>query len=179
MRRVVVRCCVSFCRPTTSNQIGFSRGKNFGRYPRYLRSSVPALIEKDACEKALSRLTASPRSRGIKRARLVTMVMLWRLIVAVAALARSDARRDGLPRHKLDAVTSALAKGDYSVLDVDIIRGVLDGGWDVNKRMGEFGPTILHITAKHGDPKVVQLLVEYGAHVNIQESDGVTPCATP
>ena len=43
------------------------------------------------------------------------MVMLRCLVVLGAALARSDARRDGLPRHKLDAVTSALAKGDYLV----------------------------------------------------------------
>ena len=108
------------------------------------------------------------------------MVMLWRLIVAVAALARSDARRSGHLQEKVAAVFLALAKGEFSVLnDVDAVGRLLDGGWDVNKRMGEFGPTILHITAKHGDPKVVQLLVEYGAHVNIQESDGVTPCATP
>jgi hypothetical protein len=38
------------------------------------RLSVPARIERGTCEKALSPLTAAAGSRGIKRARLVTMV---------------------------------------------------------------------------------------------------------
>jgi hypothetical protein len=75
-------------------------------------------------------------------------MMLWRLILVGAALARSDARRD-CPRDKLEALKSAFQEGDYSFLsDVEAVRGFLDAGWDTNQRWGERGGTILHFTAQ-------------------------------
>ena len=105
----------------------------------------------------------------------MVMSLMWRcLILVAAALARSNARRSGNPQLKM--VVSALQKGDVSFLnDVEAVRYFLDAGWDVNERTRVRNQTILHIAAKHGDPKVVQFLVGRGAHVNIQESDGVTP----
>ena len=108
-------------------------------------------------------------------------MVMWRcLILAVgAALARGDARRKGNDQDtrrkgndqdKLNAMTSALAKGDFSVLnDVEAVRDILDAGWEPNKQNVENGRTLLHITAWHGDPKVVLLLVEYGADVDLQD----------
>ena len=96
---------------------------------------------------------------------------MWRcLVVAGAALARRDARRSGNLQEKVDAVASALDKGEFSVLsDVEAMRGTLDAGFDVNERRGKLGGTILHFTAQNGNPKVVQLLVEYGADVDLQD----------
>ena len=73
-------------------------------------------------------------------------------------------------------MTSALAKGDYSVLDVDIIRGVLDGGWDVNKEMTELGERLLHSTSMGGSPKAVQLVVEHGAPIHGRYAGNTYPC---
>ena len=75
---------------------------------------------------------------------------MWRcLILVAAALARSDAQRSGHLREKVEAMASALRKGNYSVLsDVEAVRGFLDAGWDTNQRWGERGGTILHFTAQ-------------------------------
>ena len=102
-------------------------------------------------------------------------MVMWRcLIVAVgAALARSDA---AITQDKLDALESAFQEGEYSLVnDVEAVRGILDTGWDVNRRFAVNGQTLLHLTAKHGNSKVVQLLVDYGATVDLQDSEGSTP----
>ena len=97
------------------------------------------------------------------------MVMRCLIVAVGAALARGDARRSGNLQEKIDAVASALNKGEFSVLnDVEAVRDYLDAGWDANKRHGDHGVTLLHFTAAYGDPKVVQLLVEYGADVRGQ-----------
>ena len=69
-------------------------------------------------------------------------------------LTRSDARRDGHLQDKLDALESAVQEGDYSgVKDVAALRGALDAGLDANWEMNaEFGDTLLHFTARYGDP---------------------------
>ena len=81
---------------------------------------------------------------------------------------------------KLDAVGSALVNGDFSVLnDVEAVRILLDHGWDVNRRGAKWGEgervaerTFLHLTANH---KVVQLLLERGADVDLVDDHGQTP----
>ena len=61
-------------------------------------------------------------------------MVMWRcLVVAGAALARRDARRSGNLQEKVDAVASALDKGEFSVLsDVEAMRGTLDAGVDAS-----------------------------------------------
>ena len=52
------------------------------------------------------------------------MVMRCLIVAVGAALARGDARRSGNLQEKIDAVASALHKGNYSVLnDVDGANG--------------------------------------------------------
>ena len=88
---------------------------------------MPARVEKGTCEKgafSLDGFVAHARDYKL-RARLVTMVM-WRCLILVgAALARRDARRSGNLQEKVDAVASALDKGEFSVLsDVEAMRGI-------------------------------------------------------
>jgi len=59
---------------------------------------------------------------------------------------------------------------------LDAVRVALDAGGDVNA-VDETGSTALHYVADKGFPRVVELLVEHGAGVNVANYRGQTPLA--
>jgi len=58
--------------------------------------------------------------------------------------------------------------------DVEFVRFLISMGVNVNHKSEMFGTTALHEAAR-GDVKLVQVLVEAGAEVNVADEDGLTP----
>ena len=59
---------------------------------------------------------------------------------------------------------------------LDAVRVALDAGGDVNA-LDETGSTALHYVADKGFPRVIELLVEHGAGLNVANYRGQTPLA--
>ena len=55
-----------------------------------------------------------------------------------------------------------------------LYKGILKRGLDINERTSE-GETAMHIAAKLGLTKMIKQLVEFGGHLDIQDTDGNTP----
>ena len=102
-------------------------------------------------------------------------MVMWRCLIVVGAVlargdAQSDARRKGLPQDKQDAYSFLGREFLNNVESARFALDLVESDWVANSQHGDIGWTILHATAKYGDPKVVQLLVEsYGADVDLQD----------
>ena len=59
------------------------------------------------------------------------------------------------------------------------VRALLESGEDVNKRDPELGQTALHLAAYFDKPVTLKVLIEAGADVNAQMSNGATPLTQP
>ncbi len=57
----------------------------------------------------------------------------------------------------------------------DFIRVMLNNGYEIDHPADEEGGTGLHISCKELFPKVLQLLLTYGANINKQNYEGLTP----
>lgn len=60
---------------------------------------------------------------------------------------------------------------EYQGGGVDVVRALLDGGADINRR-NDKGETALHLAAKAGDIDSAKLLIERGANVNAKDKAG-------
>jgi len=81
----------------------------------------------------------------------------------------------GVNKDVRDALGSTALHAAMFQLNLNVVKLLLDNGFDVNARVTKNGNTPLHYAVAYNNPAAVKLLLQYNANRNIRNLEGLTP----